>query len=247
MRSFSGYLVFFTVIFTILLPLPIFAHEDVKTVTLGIVVFPPLVIKDSETGRCYGEVVEMSSKLLKQFGYNMNIECIPPIRLFERVKQGEIDLTVNVKGTAALDDHATFVHKPVTNLKLMRITNNERLNEKSIAGIRGYDYVGERTRLVDEGYEFVDMPSSVDSIKLFLFDRTASLITYERPFHYFLGEREFNEETTSITLKRNIPTFFAVSSKSKYKEDLIERLSFYSESFNEETFLEHTSAPTPHL
>ena len=247
MRNFCGSMVLSLMIFAASLPLSVFAQEEVKTVTLGIVVFPPLVIKESETGRCYGEVVEMSSKLLKQLGYEMSIECIPPIRLFERVKQGEIDLTVNVKGTAALDDHATFIDKPVTNLTLMRVTNNARLNEKSIAGIRGYDYVGERIRLVEEGYEFVDMPSSVDSIKFFLFDRTANLITYERPFYYFLGDNELNDRTSSITLKKNIPTFFAVSLQSKYKDDLLEKLSAYSESFKEGTILEHATKPTPQL
>lgn len=247
MRNLCGSMVLSLMIFAALLPLSVLAQEEIKTVTLGIVVFPPLVINDSETGRCYGEVVEMSSELLKQLGYTMSIECIPPIRLFERVKQGEIDLTVNVKGTAALDDHATFIDKPVTNLTLMRVVNNARINEKSIAGIRGYDYVGERIRLVEEGYEFVDVPSSVDSIKFFFFDRTANLITYERPFYYFLGDNEFNDRTSSITLKKNIPTFFAVSLKSKYKDDLFKKLSAYSESFKEDTILEHATKPTPQL
>lgn len=239
MRFFCDSVIFVTILIAAMLPLSTHAQEESKTVTLGIVVFPPLVIKDSETGRCYGEVVEMSSKILTQFGYSMKIECIPPIRLFQRVKKGEIDITVNVKGTAALDNHATFIDKPVTNLIIVKVANKARSNEKSIAAIRGYDYVGERKRLIEEGYYFVDMPSSVDSIKLFLFDRTANLITYERPFYYFLGNKQLSKETNSITLRKNIPTFFAVSHQSKFKDDLLQKLENYSQSVNEETIMEH--------
>lgn len=239
MRLICDSIIFVTILISAMMPLSSYAQGESKTVTLGIVVFPPLVIKDSETGRCYGEVVEMSSQILKQFGYNIKIECIPPIRLFERVKKGEIDITVNVKGTAALDNHATFIDKPVTNLIILKVANRARLNEKSIAAIRGYDYVGERKRLIEEGYYFVDMPTSVDSIKLFLFDRTANLITYQRPFYYFLGDKPLSKETNSITLRKNIPTFFAVSHQSKFNDELLQKLENYSQAVNEETIMEH--------
>ena len=97
MRFICDSIISVTILIAAMLPLSSYAQEQSKTVTLGIVVFPPLVIKDSETGRCYGEIVEMSSKILKQFGYNIKIECIPPIRLFERVKKGEIDITMSYK------------------------------------------------------------------------------------------------------------------------------------------------------
>ncbi|WP_157812690.1 hypothetical protein [Alteromonas sp. MB-3u-76] len=244
MRTMSSSLIYFVIFFIVLFS-PIVKGEgdvnkNVKSVTLGIVVFPPLVIKDNETGKCSGEVVEMSDVLLKQLGYDMKIECIPPARLYERVRKGEIDLTVNVKGTAALDDNAMFIEKPVTFLTLIRLANTTRLDEKSIAGIRGYDYIGERNRLEEQGYVFFDMPSSIDSIRLFLFDRTANLITYERPFYHFLGDRKTDSDTALITLKRNIPTFFAVSLNSPHKKDLYNKLTEFSRSFNESTILEYT-------
>ncbi len=196
-----------------------------NTVVLGVVEFPPLIIKDNEGVSCHGEAVTISRAILELAGYKVEIECPPPARLFERVRKGEIDITVNVKGTKALDNNVTFVEKPFSYLSLVLMTNSGLSGEKTVAAIRGYDYVGLRQELEQQGYTFFDMPNSTDAIQLFQFGRTTHLATYEAPYRYHIERVPDNISELAVSMRRNIPTFFAISNMSDRKVELFNKLT----------------------
>jgi polar amino acid transport system substrate-binding protein len=199
--------------------------EDDNTVVLGVVEFPPLVIKDDEGFSCHGDAVTISRTILELAGYKVEVECPPPARLFERVRKGDIDLTVNVKGTKALDNNVTFVEKPFSYLSIVLMTNSGLSGQKTVAAIRGYDYVGLRQELVDDGYTFFDMPNSTDAIQLFQFGRTTHLATYEAPYLYHIERVPDNISDVAVSMRRDIPTFFAISNNSARKDELLKKLT----------------------
>ena len=199
--------------------------ENDNTIVLGVVEFPPLVIKDPVGFGCHGEAVTISRTILELVGYKVEVECPPPARLFERIRKGKVDITVNVKGTKALDNNVTFVEKPFSHLSLVLMTNTGAGGDKTVAAIRGYDYVGLRQELVDSNYTFFDMPNSTDAIQLFQFGRTTHLLTYEAPYLYHIERVPDNVSDLAVSMRRNIPTFFAISNKSERKTELLEKLT----------------------
>lgn len=196
-----------------------------NTIVLGVVEFPPLVIKNNEGFGCHGDAVTISRTILELVGYKVIVECPPPARLFKRIRQGKVDITLNVKSTKALEDHVTFVEKPFSYLSLVLLTNTHLEGSKTVAAIRGYDYVGLRQELTDSDYTFFDMPNSTDAIQLFQFGRTTHLVTYEAPYLYHIDRVTDNISGLTVTMRRDIPTFFAVSDKSQKKDELLEKLT----------------------
>ena len=196
-----------------------------NTIVLGVVEFPPLVIKNNEGFGCHGDAVTISRTILELVGYKVIVECPPPARLFKRIRQGKVDITLNVKSTKALEDHVTFVEKPFSYLSLVLLTNTHLEGSKAVAAIRGYDYVGLRQELADSDYTFFDMPNSTDAIQLFQFARTTHLLTYEAPYLYHIEREPDNVSSLTVSMRRDIPTFFAVSNKSKRKAELLRKLT----------------------
>lgn len=196
-----------------------------NTIILGVVEFPPLVIKDNEGFGCHGDAVTISKTILELVGYKVVVECPPPARLFKRIRQGKVDITLNVKSTKALENHVTFVEKPFSYLSLVLLTNTSLESNKTVAAIRGYDYVGLRQELAEANFIFFDMPNSTDAIQLFQFGRTTHLVTYEAPYLYHIERVTDNISGLTVSIRRDIPTFFAVSDKSQSKDELLEKLA----------------------
>lgn len=216
--------------------------ESDNTIILGVVEFPPLVIKDGEGLGCHGEAVTISRTVLELLGYKVLVECPPPARLFERIRQGQVDITVNVKSTKALVNNVTFFEKPFSYLSLVLMTNTRLEGDKTVAAIRGYDYVGLRRELTDRNYTFFDMPNSTDAIQLFQFGRTTHLVTYEAPYLYHIERVPDNIDDLTISMRRDIPTFFAVSNKSKRKAEILDRLTSLFELSESVTVIEQIQA-----
>ena len=67
-------------LFFLLCSVVITAHETVNntsdnTVVLGVVEFPPLVIRNNEKNTCYGKAVTVSTSLLNDMGYKVRVVC----------------------------------------------------------------------------------------------------------------------------------------------------------------------------
>ena len=206
-----------------------------KVITLGVVEFPPLVIKHVKDDSCYGEAIDVTSKILRELDYIVNVECIPPVRLFARVKTGHVDLTINVRGTLALDDNVTFVSKPFINLSIILAQNPRFNSDKVVSAIRGYDYFGERKRLKEEGFTFFDAANSTDAIRMFLMQRTSHLISYKQPYLYYLNNFSNTSISSDLSERLTIPSYLAVSKTSKYRVVLLEDLHTVTEALKGET------------
>lgn len=209
-----------------------------KFITLGVVEFPPLVIKDTDSVRCYGEAVDASVAILTRLDYKVNVECMPPARLFERVKTGKVDLTINVQGTSALDQNATFIKTPFVNLSIVLLRNPLFGEDKSISAIRGYDYLGIRKSLQTQGFVFFDMATSTDAIHLFDAGRTSHLISYKQPYIYYINRQGALLSNIEMSEQLTVPSYFAVSNSGKYKADLIDKLHQATEIIHNTTILE---------
>lgn len=217
------------------------SQENVKlkpSITLGVVEFPPLVIKDPKSSRCHGEAIDASLALLTKLNYKVSVECMPPARLFERVKTGKVDLTINVRGTSALDNNVTFIENPFVDLSIVLMQNNRLSDVKSVSAIRGYDYLGIRQALIKEGFEFFDMATSSEAIHLFDVGRTSHLISYKQPYLFYI--ESFGSRLTDVVASERltVPSYFAVSNYSVYRDELIDSLSLATSQNQNSTVIE---------
>ena len=217
-----------------------------RKVVLGVVEFPPLVIKNTDGVGCHGLAVETSIRVLEYLGYSVSVECPPPARLFERIRKGQVDITVNVRGTTALDNNVTFVKKPFSFLSLMLMTNPKLEQQKTVAAIRGYDYVGLRQELESEGYIFIDMANSTDAIQMFQFGRTTHLATYEGPYNYHVQHSPNPIQDVAISIRKDIPTFFSISNSSRIKEPLLKEINTMLNTAKEKTVIDFIESKRHH-
>ena len=205
------------------------ASEANSVVVLGLVEFPPLVIRDPVTYQCYGAAVDRSVAVLNKVGIKVHVECIPPARLFELMRAGKVDITINVKTTGALVNYVKFADTPFANLAVGHLVNVEVEDDNSITAIRGYDYHGLRNELIGKGYKFFDVTNSTDAVNLYARGRTANLLTYMAPYEYFLDMHPTTIVNSKIVTTRAIPTYFAVSNVSPKQTALINLLNEYAQ------------------
>ena len=163
---------------------------------------------------------------------------MPPARLFERVKTGKVDLTINVRGTSALDSNVTFIENPFVNLSIVLMQNNSLSDVKSVSAIRGYDYLGIRQALIKEGFEFFDMATSTEAIHLFDVGRTSHLISYKQPYLFYI--ESFGSRLTDVVASERltVPSYFAVSNYSVFRDELIDSLSLATSQNQNSTVIE---------
>lgn len=190
-------------------------------VTLGILVFPPHSRIDEVTNECLGGFISITEKILAEYDTKVDVVCAPPIRIYRMLKNADVDFTINIKSTKALPEDMVFVETPFSTLKLDLYSHKNAPAMKSIAAIRGFSYHGFRTKLVDQGYEFFDLPSSTSAIQLFLKKRTSHLISYRAPVDYYIEENKLNiENDVSIVPLITVPTYYGISGQSPYLEKL---------------------------
>lgn len=211
------------------------SHKRTSLV-LGVVQFPPLIIRDLKNYHCYGSTVDHATALLKELGYQVHVECMPAARLFAMVEAGKVDVTINISTTGALANKVSIVYPPYTHLSIVLVNHANQKDEKTIAGIRSYDYTGIRQELISQGYTFVDVPSSLDAINLFLHNRTSNLVSYLRPYEYYLDTRVPDDSVNIRFVKRDIPTYFAISRTSAWHDELLEKFNEYSNNHNVREF-----------
>lgn len=200
-----------------------------ESVTLGILSFPPYARIDELTNQCVGIFITNTKAILAAYDIDLDVVCAPPIRIYRMLKNAEVDFTINVKSTKALPQDIVFVDIPYSTLHLDFYAHNDIQMQKSVAAIRGFSYHGFRTRLVSEGYDFIDLPTSISAIQLFLKKRSSHLITYRAPAEYYIREKnvDISDKVTIVPLV-NVPTYYAISGQSPHLEKLKSTFNDYA-------------------
>jgi polar amino acid transport system substrate-binding protein len=190
-------------------------------VTFGILVFPPHSKLDELTNKCVGPFITITEKILAEYDINVDVVCAPPIRIYRLLENGDVDFTINIKSTKGLPKDIIFVDTPFSTLKLDLYTHNNANSMKSIAAIRGFGYQGFRTKLMAQGYEFFDLPTSTSAIQLFLKKRSSHLISYRSPVDYYIGEKKLNiKDGVSVLPLITVPTYYGIAGQSPHLEKL---------------------------
>ncbi len=203
------------------------AAEPVKpTVVFGVHNFPPDFVVSSDGQTCGGPGVAFSAQVLAEAGLRLQTYCLTPARMFVLLEKGEIDVSINIKSTAALQSQVqpVFVDPPYLMLQLVLYSHKKTAaapGDDSVALIRAFDYHGQRKKLAAAGYRFVDMPDAMAAIDLFVHQRTEHLLTYEGPFRAFLSQRD---PKLLESLQRQpldaIAAHYVISGKSAYQTQI---------------------------
>ena len=100
---------------------------------------------------------------------------------------------------------------------------------KIVSGIRGFDYLGYRNKLVQDGYEFSDLATSDESITVFIKRRTKALLTYDMLIDTYMDKYLNNKLPENLTILEiiSIGSHYGVSVHSKYHDEIISILNDY--------------------
>jgi polar amino acid transport system substrate-binding protein len=184
---------------------------------MGILVFPPHSRIDEISGECVGRFIARTKKILAEYAIGVDVICAPPIRIYRMLENADLDFTINIKSTKALPNDIVFVDTPFSTLQLDLYTHKNVQSMKSVAAIRGFSYHGFRTKLMREGYEFFDLPTSISAIQLFLKKRTNHLISYRAPVDYYIEEKKLKiKDGVDVLPLIEVPTYYAISGQSPH-------------------------------
>ena len=200
-----------------------------KNVTLGIPVFPPYSVIDELANQCVGDFISVTKKILADSGFTVDVVCAPPTRIYRALKSAEIDFIINVKSTKSLPKDIVFVDTPFNILSLNLYAHKNAQTIASIAAIDGFSYHGFRTKYTEQGYEFLNMPTSISAIQLFLKGQSSHLISYRSPFEYHIQDKKIElKDEVSILPLLDVPTFYGISAQSPHLEKLKTILEEYA-------------------
>lgn len=204
-----------------------------QAIKVGLVVFPPLVLKENNDS-CYGDAVEYVKKVLKSTRLPLQVYCASAARIYQDFNQNKLDITINVKTTKTLSEAVYFARSPFTKLEIMLYSIEDSTN-KSVSAIKKFDYQGERSRLEKEGYRFVDRADVRQAFMLFLRKHTHHLISYKQPIDYYLSDTHENNTFKKLDigftekLLFEVPTYLVVNTNSKHSTTLINSIEEYNE------------------
>ena len=214
------------------------ASAEQQSVILGASLFPPSAYIDKSTGECVGENIDVATRVLSQYNIKLEVVCALPIRMYRMVENAEVDFTVNVKLTRALEPHVEFIEPPLKQLVINLYRFGENTDYKTISAIRGFDYNGTRRKLVDQKYRFVDLPTAESALQLFLKRRSDALISYQSNVIHIKQQNGivFPDTITAMPLLK-VNAYFGVA-KGSAKFDLIKRVfTEYAEKHGLEYFV----------
>lgn len=214
------------------------AYAEQQSVTLGASLFPPSAYIDKSTGKCVGENIDVTSKILAHYNVKLEVICTLPARMYLLVKNLEVDFTVNVKSTRALSPYVEFVEPPLKKLFINLYRYDTDSKFKTISAIRGFDYNGIRQKLVDQNYQFVDLPTAEAALQLFLKGRSDALISYQSNVAHLKQQNSmvFPKEM-SVTTQLEVNAYYGIT-KGSAKFDLLKHiLSDYAKQHNLEYFV----------
>jgi polar amino acid transport system substrate-binding protein len=217
-----------------------------EQVTMGVLLFPPDITIDEKTKRCVGRNIDITRKLLLEYGVTMQVVCASPMRIYRMIEDSEVDLTINIKSTKALASHVEFSKVPFRKLVLNMYSHSDAKEFSTISAVRGFDYQGYRENYSKEGFEFIDLPSTISAIQVFIKHRSDYLLSYESPVLNFTNEKKLLiPDTVSVTPLLEIDTFYAISNKSIYLDKLKYIFNDYALKHNAHYFLSDLQDSSP--
>lgn len=193
-----------------------------EVVTMGALIFPPETMIDGRDGLCKGDAVKTTQRIFQDSVYELDVVCTSAARIYRMFNAGDIDFTINIKSTAAIQSSGTFVepsyHKLILNLYRRKLDTDTRV----VSVIRGFDYHGYKQKLTDQGYLFVDVPNDFDSIRLFHLGRTNTLLSYQSTFNYYFSNVN-NEPITELEVEHlvDVKNYYVVSKKASKHDQIV--------------------------
>lgn len=205
-----------------------------QPITLAVIDFPPFTILNRESMVCDGPFVDRVLEIFEASPYSINVVCNPPARLFRRLGTGDVDFTINISSTKGIQGKVEFFNRPFSFINLSLVSYLDA-QQDTVASVRAYDYAGSRQVLSEQGYRFIDVPSPVDAVRIFLHRRSEHIITYKGPFEYMLKQMgETFEDRFIVETIASIPTYFAVSKTSVHSEGITAWIASYSSKMEED-------------
>lgn len=205
-----------------------------KVLHMGIHNFPPDFVVSADGKSCAGEGYLLAQRLFAEAGFKLKAVCTTPARMYLLLDQGEVDFSINIKTTTAISKNHTFVEPAYMPMQLMLYSHalsSNALQDKTVAAIRSFDYLGQRQQLLQQGYQLVDMPDSISAVQLFLHQRTQHLISYQGPFVAYASQQsEFLISELKQKKLAEIDAYFVVSAASTEHQRIIEVLQRYAQT-----------------
>lgn len=214
------------------------AFGEAKTVTFGAALFPPSAYFDKSTGECIGENIDVTKKILVNYNIKLEVVCALPVRMYRLVQNSEVDFTVNVKLTRALKPYVEFVEPPIKPLVINLYRYGTKDEFKTISAIRGFDYNGGRQKFVDQNYEFIDLPTAISALQLFLKRRSDALISYQSNILHLQQQNEMMfPKDVIITPLLKVDAYFAIAKGSEHFDLLNYILKDYAQKHKLQYFV----------
>lgn len=198
-------------------------------ITIGLIIFPPFINQEANE-KCSGSAIEDLHIIFPKEQYRLTIYCSSPSRIYRDFNSGKIDITMNIKTTETLTTNIIYSDKSYEELQVCLYTR-PATSIKTVSAIRKYSYHGMRNKLQQDGYEFVDFSNTKEAAAVFLREGTDALISYKRPFEYYLqmknqrGRFQGLYNSYSEQLLTTVPTYFAISKLSKHADELITKIN----------------------
>lgn len=204
-------------------------------IKMGLHNFPPDFIVSSDGQHCGGPGFELTRHIFAMQQIEVEAVCVTPARMYLLLDSGELDLSINIKSTKALapqQGQHLFVAPPYSKLQLVMYSHKNRgqtPRDNSVALIRGFDYQGQRAKLLERGFIPVDLPDSISASDLFLHRRSQHLLTYDGPFRAYAEAKDAsllkNLERKALS---SIDTFYVLSARSPHQNRMQQAIVSYA-------------------
>ncbi|WP_337881266.1 transporter substrate-binding domain-containing protein [Rheinheimera sp.] len=201
-------------------------------VRLGIHNFPPGFVMSGDGKTCSGRAVDILDRILNPVGLQIVPQCGTPARIYRQLDSGDLDIGISTITNPLVNHSHLFLTPPYTQLVLMLYSHPESATgaaTNSVVAIRGFEYQGQRLKLIQQGFEFIEMPDAVSAINFFLHQRAQHLISYQEPFLHYLQQHDAAPQ--SQIRQQHLMTVDAqlvVSARSAYKERIIQAVAQYA-------------------
>lgn len=201
------------------------------TLKMGLHNFPPDFVVTKDGQHCGGQGLELTRQIFQPLHVRIEPVCLTPARMYLLLDSGEIDLTINIRSTRQVKLRHHFIAPPYRSLQLMLYSHprsSQTSNQQSVALIRGFDYEGERQKLLQQGYQLQDLPDSISAIEFFLLKRSQYLLTYQGPFSHYLQDHPAAKQQLPARKLQQIDTFYLLSDSSPHLALMRQQLQAYA-------------------
>lgn len=209
------------ILFCGLLPglVPMAGAGEKPTLRVGYADFPPIEYKD-ETGRPAGLFIELTQKVAREAGYEVEFVLLPISRLYLYLKTGQIDLWPGLTAIPALRDSVIEswaspfpVQEEVWYLgETPPIHHLEQLNDHIVISIAGYTYGGLLSELENSDQILVTRaPNHEAALDMLRWQRGHYLLDYREPVEEVLKTKPIEGLKSTRIRTRNAAWLFSLA------------------------------------